>query len=52
VSIGQSPFEVVYERQPPKMVKYLSNEIKVAEVALVMKGQFPDFNLEDKVVRY
>jgi hypothetical protein len=34
VSLGKSPFEVVYGRQPPKLIKFLSNETKVAAVAL------------------
>lgn len=33
-SIGQTPFEVVYGRQAPPIVKFLSNETKVAAVAL------------------
>ncbi|MCI15906.1 hypothetical protein A2U01_0037046, partial [Trifolium medium] len=37
VSLGKSPFEVVYGRQPPKMLRYLSNETKVAAVALELK---------------
>ncbi|CAJ2640536.1 unnamed protein product [Trifolium pratense] len=34
VSIGKSPFEVVYGRQPPKLLKFLKNETKVAAVAV------------------
>lgn len=34
VSIGKSPFEVVYGRSPPTLVRFLSNETKVAVVAL------------------
>ncbi|GAU21227.1 hypothetical protein TSUD_11450 [Trifolium subterraneum] len=34
VSINTSPFEVVYGRPPPTLVKFLSNETKVAAVAL------------------
>ncbi|MCH79343.1 hypothetical protein A2U01_0000091, partial [Trifolium medium] len=34
ISIGKSPFEVVYGRQPPTILKFLSNETKVAAVAL------------------
>jgi hypothetical protein len=32
-SIGKTPFEVVYGRQPPTIFKFLSNETKVAAVA-------------------
>jgi hypothetical protein len=39
VSIGQSPFEVVYGRQPPKMLRYLSNETKVAAVAVELQDR-------------
>ncbi|MCH97248.1 hypothetical protein A2U01_0018241 [Trifolium medium] len=34
VSIGKTPFEVVYGRQAPSIVRFLSNETKVAAVAL------------------
>jgi hypothetical protein len=34
VSIGKSPFEVVYGRSPPTLMKFLSNETKVAAVAI------------------
>ena len=34
VSIGRTPFEVVYSRQPPSIIRFLSNETKVAAVAL------------------
>jgi len=34
VSIGKTPFEVVYGRQPPSILRFLSNETKVAAVAL------------------
>lgn len=34
VSIGKTPFEVVYGRQPPNILRFLSNETKVAAVAL------------------
>ncbi|MCH94947.1 hypothetical protein A2U01_0015918 [Trifolium medium] len=34
VSIGKTPFEVVYGRPPPSIVRFLSNETKVAVVAL------------------
>src|ERR1044072_6798517 len=37
VSIGKSPFEVVYGRQQPKLLRYLSNETKVAAVALELQ---------------
>ncbi|PNY15662.1 retrotransposon-related protein [Trifolium pratense] len=37
VSIGKTPFEVVYGRQPPGIVRFLSNETKVAAVALELK---------------
>lgn len=33
-SIGKSPFEVVYGRPPPALTRFLSNETKVAAVAL------------------
>ncbi|CAJ2647971.1 unnamed protein product [Trifolium pratense] len=33
VSIGKTPFEVVYGRQPPNIIRFLSNEKKVAAVA-------------------
>jgi len=33
-SIGKTPFEVVYGRQPPTILRFLSNETKVAVVAL------------------
>ncbi|MCI20747.1 hypothetical protein A2U01_0041910, partial [Trifolium medium] len=32
--LGRSPFEVVYGRQPPTVIRFLSNETKVAAVAL------------------
>lgn len=34
ISIGRTPFEVVYGRQAPNMLRFLSNETKVAAVAL------------------
>ncbi|MCI29790.1 hypothetical protein A2U01_0050999, partial [Trifolium medium] len=34
VSIGKTPFEVVYGRPPPTLIKFLSNETKVAAVAV------------------
>ena len=34
VSIGKTPFEVVYGRQPPALLRFLSNETKVAAVTL------------------
>lgn len=34
VSIGKTPFEVVYGRQPPNIIRFLSNETKVAAVAM------------------
>lgn len=34
VSLGKTPFEVVYGRQPPSILRFLSNETKVAAVAL------------------
>jgi hypothetical protein len=34
MSIDKSPFEVVYGRTPPTVMKFLSNETKVAAVAL------------------
>ncbi|PNX89495.1 Ty3/gypsy retrotransposon protein, partial [Trifolium pratense] len=34
VSIGKTPFEVVYGRQPPNILRFLSNETKVAAVAM------------------
>ncbi|CAJ2636499.1 unnamed protein product [Trifolium pratense] len=34
VSIGKTPFEVVYGRKPPPLLRFLSNETKVAAVAL------------------
>ncbi|CAJ2656973.1 unnamed protein product [Trifolium pratense] len=34
ISIGQTPFEVVYGRKPPPLLRFLSNETKVAAVAL------------------
>ncbi|CAJ2637620.1 unnamed protein product [Trifolium pratense] len=37
VSIGKSPFEVVYGRQPPKLLRFLSNETKVDAVALELQ---------------
>lgn len=36
-SIGKTPFEVVYGRQPPKLIRFLSNETKVAAVALELQ---------------
>lgn len=33
-SIGRTPFEVVYGRQAPNLLRFLSNETKVAAVAL------------------
>ena len=34
MSIGKTPFEVVYGRQPPALLRFLSNETKVAAVTL------------------
>ncbi|GAU10042.1 hypothetical protein TSUD_272800 [Trifolium subterraneum] len=34
VSIGQTPFEVVYGRKPPPLIRFASNETKVAAVAV------------------
>ncbi|PNX92555.1 retrotransposon-related protein, partial [Trifolium pratense] len=34
ISIGKTPFEVVYGRTPPTIMRFLSNETKVAAVAL------------------
>lgn len=34
ISIGETPFEVVYGRPPPSLIRFLSNETKVAVVAL------------------
>ncbi|PNY13662.1 retrotransposon-related protein [Trifolium pratense] len=34
ISIGKTPFEVVYGRKPPPLLRFLSNETKVAAVAL------------------
>lgn len=34
VSIGKTPFEVVYGRQPPSILRFLTNETKVAAVAM------------------
>jgi hypothetical protein len=34
ISIGKTPFEVVYGRPPPPLLRFLSNETKVAAVAL------------------
>ncbi|GAU13119.1 hypothetical protein TSUD_174190 [Trifolium subterraneum] len=39
VSIGKTPFEVVYGRQAPKLTRFLSNETKVAAVALELKDR-------------
>jgi transposase InsO family protein len=39
VSIGKSPFEVVYGRQPPKLLRFLSNETNVAAVALELQDR-------------
>jgi hypothetical protein len=39
VSIGKTPFEVVYGRQAPPIVKFLTNETKVAAVALELKDR-------------
>ncbi|PNX55427.1 Ty3/gypsy retrotransposon protein, partial [Trifolium pratense] len=32
--MGKTPFEVVYGRQPPNILRFLSNETKVEAVAL------------------
>ncbi|PNX85876.1 Ty3/gypsy retrotransposon protein, partial [Trifolium pratense] len=37
ISIGKTPFEVVYGRSPPNIVRFLSNETKVAAVALELR---------------
>jgi hypothetical protein len=37
VSIGKTPFEVVYGRPAPPIIKFLSNETKVAAVALELQ---------------
>ena len=34
MSIGKTPFEVVYGRQPPSILRFLTNETKVAAVAM------------------
>ncbi|MCH82898.1 hypothetical protein A2U01_0003711, partial [Trifolium medium] len=34
VTTGTTPFETVYGRQPPNLTRFLSNETKVAAVAL------------------
>ncbi|MCH86958.1 hypothetical protein A2U01_0007822, partial [Trifolium medium] len=34
ISIGKTPFEVVYGRHPPNLLRFLSNETKVAAVAV------------------
>ncbi|GAU36128.1 hypothetical protein TSUD_292880 [Trifolium subterraneum] len=39
ISIGKSPFEVVYGRQPPKLLRFLPNETKVAAVAIELKDK-------------
>jgi hypothetical protein len=39
ISIGKSPFEVVYGRQPPKLLRFLSNETNVAAVALELQDR-------------
>jgi hypothetical protein len=39
VSIGKTPFEVVYGRQAPPIVKFLTNETKVAAVALELEDR-------------
>ena len=39
VSIGRSPFEAVYGRQPPKLLRFLSNETKVATVAVELQDR-------------
>lgn len=39
VSIGMSPFEVVYGRQPSKLLRLINNETKVVAVALELKDK-------------
>lgn len=39
VSIGMSPFEVVYGRQPSKLLRFINNETKVVAVALELKDR-------------
>ncbi|GAU17006.1 hypothetical protein TSUD_37640 [Trifolium subterraneum] len=39
VSLGTTPFEVVYGRKPPTLVRFLSNETKVAAVALELEDR-------------
>ncbi|GAU14480.1 hypothetical protein TSUD_250200 [Trifolium subterraneum] len=39
ISIGKSPFEVVYGRKPPPLLRFLSNETKVAAVALELSDR-------------
>ncbi|PNX78597.1 Ty3/gypsy retrotransposon protein [Trifolium pratense] len=39
ISIDKTPFEVVYGRPPPTIVRFLSNETKVAAVALELQDR-------------
>ncbi|GAU45349.1 hypothetical protein TSUD_84720 [Trifolium subterraneum] len=39
ISIDKTPFEVVYGRPPPTIVRFLSNETKVAAVALELSDR-------------
>ncbi|GAU40665.1 hypothetical protein TSUD_83440 [Trifolium subterraneum] len=39
VSIGTTPFEIVYGRKPPGILRFLSNETKVEVVALELKDR-------------
>jgi hypothetical protein len=39
ISIGKTPFEVVYGRQAPSIVKFLPNETKVTAVALELSDR-------------
>ncbi|PNX84743.1 Ty3/gypsy retrotransposon protein, partial [Trifolium pratense] len=39
VSIGKTPFEAVYGRSPPNLLRFLSNETKVAAVAMELSDR-------------
>ncbi|PNY16937.1 retrotransposon-related protein [Trifolium pratense] len=60
VSIGTTPFEVVYGRKPPPLLRFLSNETKVAAVAVELTDrdealkQLKDHLLraQDQMARY
>ncbi|GAU37038.1 hypothetical protein TSUD_207440 [Trifolium subterraneum] len=39
ISIDRTPFEVVYGRPPPTLIRFLSNETKVAAVALELSDR-------------